>query len=185
MSNSKRDLERKKKEELEKLKKGELKSISEAPSSSHGSFWEQLLRIKYLNGEYEPFVQCRLCNELLSYVMVNGTTSISTHVKNCLEKSSKIGKNKTLDSYLSKSNVVSVAGDEKRSITIACAKMCSFDMRPYTIVKGSGFLLLCQNLIDLGYRYGAENLVNLQLGQFYLIQQMFLVRFHKLLTNTE
>ncbi len=139
MSNSKKDLKRKKKEVLEKLKKGKLITTVEPPSSSHGSFWEQLLRIKCLNDECEPFVQCRLCHEILSYSISNGTSTISYHVKNCLDKSNKMKNNKTLDSYLSKSTDVSVTADDKRSITIACAKLCSFDMRPFNIVKGVGF----------------------------------------------
>ncbi|CAF0995725.1 unnamed protein product [Rotaria sp. Silwood1] len=61
-------MERKKKDMIEKLKSGEFIAIVEPPSSSHGSFWEHLLRIKCLNNEYQPFVQCRLCYEILSYI---------------------------------------------------------------------------------------------------------------------
>jgi hypothetical protein len=158
MLNSKKDLERKKKEVLEKLKKGELTTTAEPSSSSHGSFWEQLLRIKCSNDEYEPFVQCRLCHEILSYSISNGTSTISYHVKKCLDKSNKVKNNKTLDSYLSKSTGVNAATDDKRSITVACAKLCAFDMRPFNIVKGVGFSSLCQSLINLGYEYGTAKL---------------------------
>ncbi|CAF0981740.1 unnamed protein product [Rotaria sordida] len=154
MSNSKQDIERKKKQVIEKLKTGEFIAILEPPSSSHGSFWQHLLRIKCLNNEYQPFVQCQLCYEILSYSISNGTSTISYHVKNCLNKSSVLKSNKTIDSYVSKNTEVNVTVDDKRSITVACAKFCSFDMRPFSIVKGQGFTNLCQNLINIGYQYG-------------------------------
>jgi hypothetical protein len=159
MSDSKKDVEQKKKEVLTKLKNGELIAKAEAPPSSHGSFWEYLLRIKCSNDVvYQPFVQCRLCNDILTYSILNGTSTISYHVKNCLDKSKKSKKNKTLDSYFTKPAEVNVTFDDKRSITIACAKLCSFDIRPFNIVKGPGFTYLCQSLIDLGYRYGTAKL---------------------------
>ncbi len=143
---------------MEKLKRGELIAKTEPPLSSHGSFWEHLLRIKCSNNEYQPFVQCRFCNEILSYSISNGTSTISYHVKSCLDKSSKLKTNKTIHSYLSKPTEVNVTFDNKRLITIACAKLCSFDIRPFNIVKGPGFTFLCQSLIDLGYQYGIAKL---------------------------
>jgi hypothetical protein len=40
--------------------------------------------------------------------------------------------------------------DVKRLVTDACAKMCSYDLRPYEMVSGRGFELLCQTLVDVG-----------------------------------
>ncbi|CAF1199180.1 unnamed protein product [Adineta ricciae] len=158
MSDSKKDMERKKKEVMKKLKNGEFIAKAEPPSSSHGSFWQHLLRVKSSNDEYQPFVQCRLCNDILSYSISNGTSTISYHVKNCLEKSNQPKNNYTLDKYLNKPNEVNVSADDKRSITVACAKFCSFDMRSFNIVKGSGFTYLCQSLLNLGYQYGVAKL---------------------------
>jgi hypothetical protein len=158
MSDTKKDVERRKKEVIEKLKKGELVSTPEPPSSSHGSFWEHLHRIKCSNNEYQPFVQCQLCYDVLSYSILNGTSTISYHVKNCLDKSKKLKNNKTLDNYLLKSSDTNVTVDDKRSITIACAKFCAFDMRPFNIVKGVGFTSLCEKLIEVGYRFGVGKL---------------------------
>src|SRR5690242_10841874 len=81
MSDSKKDTERKKKEMLEKLKNGDFTVKAEPPLLSHGSFWEHLLRIKCSNNEYQPFVECRICNYILSYSISNGTSSISYHDK--------------------------------------------------------------------------------------------------------
>ncbi|CAF4191956.1 unnamed protein product, partial [Rotaria sp. Silwood2] len=55
MFNSKTDIKRKKKWAIEKLKTGEFIATVEPLSSSHGSLWEHLLRIKRLNNEYPPF----------------------------------------------------------------------------------------------------------------------------------
>ncbi|CAF1494105.1 unnamed protein product [Adineta ricciae] len=158
MSDSKKDTERKKKEVMDKLKNGEFIAKAEPSSSSHGSFCQHLLRVKCSSDEYQPFVQCRLCNDILSYSISNGTSTISYHVKNCLEKSTQLKNKNTLDKYLNKPNEVSVSFDDKRSITVACAKFCSFDMRSFNIVKGSGFKYLCQSLINLGYQYGVAKL---------------------------
>ena len=154
MSGSKKDVERKRKEAVEKLKSGEYLTIAERPLSAYGSFWEHLSRIKCLKNEYQLFVQCRLCHEILSYSVPNGTSTISYHVKNCLDEVKILKNHKTLDTYLAKSIDANVILNDKRSITIACAKFCSFDMSSFNIVKDSGFISLYQNLIDLGYQYG-------------------------------
>ncbi|CAF4332451.1 unnamed protein product, partial [Rotaria sordida] len=75
--NSKKDMERKKKQIIEKLKTGEFIATVEPPSSSYGSFLEHLLHIKCLNNEYQSFVQRRLFYEILSYSISNETSTIS------------------------------------------------------------------------------------------------------------
>ncbi|CAF3564654.1 unnamed protein product [Rotaria socialis] len=90
--------------------------------------------------------------------MVNGTSTISNHVKNCLNKFSKPNNNKNLDDFVSKAAQVNVLAEDKRSITVACAKFCSFDLRPCSIVKGVGSSTLCQSLINLGYQHGQAKL---------------------------
>lgn len=52
---------------FKKLKTGELTAKAEPPSSSHDSFWEQLIHIKCSNNQYQPFVQCQLYYEISSY----------------------------------------------------------------------------------------------------------------------
>ena len=68
MSDSQKDMECKTKEVIEKLKTGEFITKAKRPLSSHDSLWEHLSRIKFLNNEYQPFVQCRLRNEILSQI---------------------------------------------------------------------------------------------------------------------
>ncbi len=51
----------KKKEILSAIKEGKLCTTAEPPSLSSGDFWSSLLRIKDLNGIYEPFVSLLRC----------------------------------------------------------------------------------------------------------------------------
>ena len=60
---------------MEKLKNGEFTAKAEPSLSSHGSFWEHLLRIKCSNNEYQPFVHCGIRNDILSYSTSNGTST--------------------------------------------------------------------------------------------------------------
>lgn len=128
MPDPKKDVKRNKKQVMEKLQNGELITTKEPPSSSTGTFWKSLWRIKSLNDEYQPFVICKLCEEILLYSMVNGTSTISNHVKKSLNKFSKPDNNKTLDDFVSKTAPFNVSADNKRSITIVCAKFCSLDL---------------------------------------------------------
>ena len=50
---------------------------------------------------------------------------------------------------ISKDNPVSA--DVKRAFTEACAAFCSYDLRPFEIVNGNGFGVLCQCLLDIAY----------------------------------
>ncbi len=72
MSNSKK-IWNDKKEVIEKLRNGDFTAHAEPPLSLHGSFGNHLLRIKCSNNEYQPFVQCEICNKILSYSISNRT----------------------------------------------------------------------------------------------------------------
>lgn len=56
-----------------------------------------------------------------------------------------------------------VSADAKRSFIEACAKFCSFDLRPFEIIHGNGFTVLCQSLLDIAYenscRINASDLI--------------------------
>jgi hypothetical protein len=147
----------KKKEILSAIKEGKLCTSAEPPSLSSGEFWSSLLRIKDLNGIYEPFVQCTICQQILSYESKNGTKSLNSHVQSCIRKTNLSKCNLSIENYVKKSSDVSP--DDKRLITIACSKYCAFDMRSFNSVNGDGFRQLCQALFDLGYKYGSMRLV--------------------------
>ncbi|CAF1456575.1 unnamed protein product [Didymodactylos carnosus] len=132
--------------------------ITESPSGAEGEFWSILRRIKDSNESFLPFVQCSICNQLLTYKPQNGTTTISGHVANGLKSSAVKTTTNSIDKYMKKD--LKVTPDEKRSITIACAKYCAFDMRLFNSVEGKSlsFQLLCKSLVDLGYRYGTAKI---------------------------
>ena len=145
----------KKKEISSGIKEGKLCTTAEPPQSSSGEFWSNLLRIKTSNDIYEPFVQCTLCQQILSYESKNGTKSLSNHVQSCLRKSNVSKSILSIENYTQKAGI---PADDKRSVTVACSKFCAFDMRSFNSVNGDGFRQLCQTLFDLGYRYGSTRL---------------------------
>ena len=75
-----------------------------------------------------------------------GSSTLKNHASAC--KISPTSASYTIDNMLIKTN--NVSSEIKRLISDACAKMCSFDIRPYEMVSGRGFELLCQTLIDVG-----------------------------------
>ncbi|CAF1538832.1 unnamed protein product, partial [Rotaria sordida] len=158
MSNklSKSQIEDKKKEIVSKIKEGRLCTTKERPTSAKGEFWSNLLRIKDMNGIYEPFVQCVICQQILSYEVKNGTNSLNLHVQSCTKKTSLPKSTMPIDNYVKKD--ISIPPDDKRMITVACSKYCAFDMRSFNSVNGEGFKQLCQALIDLSYKYGLAKL---------------------------
>ncbi|CAF4905652.1 unnamed protein product, partial [Rotaria sp. Silwood1] len=150
---SRKNIEQKKKQILNLLNAGTLITTEEAPSSSNGEFWSNLLRIRQANDTdmFEPFVQCNICKQILSYEPKNGTNSLSQHVHKCLKKTTTSKTTKSIQKYLKKDPSVSL--EDKQKITIACAKFCAFDMQSFNTVKGDGFQQLCQTLIELGYKF--------------------------------
>ncbi len=64
-----------KKEMIEKLKNGDLTAHTEPPLSSHDSFRKHLLCIKCSSNEYQPFVQCGICNKTLLHSISNATST--------------------------------------------------------------------------------------------------------------
>ena len=145
-------LEEKKKEVLRALKERTLHATREPPTSSTGEFWSSLLRIKNSDDVYEPFVQCDVLTHILSYEAKNETNSLNLHVQSCTKKSTAHQSTSSFDSYIKKD--ISISQDDKRSITIACAKYCASDMRSFNSIHGDGFQQLCQTLIDTGYKFG-------------------------------
>jgi hypothetical protein len=144
--------EEKKREIIRLLKDGSLQTTNEPPTSSTAEFWSSLLRIKNSDDIYEPFVQCTVCQQILSYESKNGTNSLNLHVQGCSKKTTPRQSTWSIDSYMRKD--ITVSQDDKRSITIACAKYCAFDMRSFNSIHGDGFQMLCQTLIDIGYKLG-------------------------------
>ena len=153
--------DQRKREIISAIKAGKLCTTAEPPSLSSGEFWSSLLRIKDLNGNYEPFVQCTKCQQILSYESKNGTKSLNIHVPSCARKTNVSQCNLSIENYVEKT--INIPPDDKKLITIACSKYCAFDMRPFNSVNGDGFRPLYHTLFALGYRYGSARLTKLTL----------------------
>ncbi|CAF4081323.1 unnamed protein product [Rotaria sp. Silwood1] len=102
MSNklSKSQIEDKKKRNLSKIKEGRLCTTKERPTSAKCEFWSNLLRIKDMNGIYEPFVQCIICQQILSYEVKTRTNSLNLHAQSCTKKSSLPKSTMPIDNYV-------------------------------------------------------------------------------------
>ncbi|CAF2122290.1 unnamed protein product, partial [Rotaria magnacalcarata] len=104
------------------------------------------------NDVYEPFVQCTICQQILSCDVKNGTNSLTLHVQNCTKKINLPKSTMPIDCYTKK--IAAASSDDKRTVNLACSKYCAFDMRSFNSVHGDGFKQICQVLIDIGYKYG-------------------------------
>ncbi|CAF2137251.1 unnamed protein product [Rotaria magnacalcarata] len=129
------------------IEAGQLQTTEDSPSSSTGEFWSSLLRIKDSNDVYEPFVQCTICQQILSYDVKNGTNSLKLHVQNCTKKINLPKSTMPIDCYTNK--ITTVSYDDKRTVTLACLKYFAFDMCPFNSVHGDRFKQICQVLIDI------------------------------------
>ncbi|CAF0811745.1 unnamed protein product [Didymodactylos carnosus] len=131
---------------------GELFTIAGRPAGATGDFWSSLKRIKDKDDLFEPFVQCSVCDRLFVYEPKNGTTTLSLHVQNCLKQEKTLKSQPPISTAMKTTTTIN--SDEKRSVTIACAKYCAFDLKSCNSVDDQGFQQLCQKLIDIGYKYG-------------------------------
>ncbi|CAF1432993.1 unnamed protein product [Rotaria magnacalcarata] len=129
------------------IRADQLQTTEDSPSSSTGESRSSLLRIKDSNDVYEPFVQCTICQQILSYDVKNGTNSLKLHVQNCTKKINLPKSTMPIDCYTNK--IAAVSSDNKRMVTLACSKCCAFDMRSFNSVHGDGFKQICQVLIDI------------------------------------
>ncbi|CAF3370412.1 unnamed protein product [Rotaria socialis] len=95
------------------IKAGQLQTTEDSPSSSPGEFWSSLLRIKDSDDVYEPFVQCTICQQILSYDVKNETNSLKLHVQNCTKKINLPKSAMSIDCYTNK--IATLSSDDKRT----------------------------------------------------------------------
>jgi hypothetical protein len=93
-------LRRKKREILSGIKDGRFCTIEEPPTLSTGEFWLNLFLIKDSNVEYEPFVQCITCQQILSYEAKTGTNSLNIHLQNWINKISVFKPTMPIDNFI-------------------------------------------------------------------------------------
>jgi len=143
MNNLKKEKENIKK----KIEQGIFKTCGKS-STATASWWNRFVRIQDDEENIISFVQCIKCLSVLAYDSnKTGSSAQKSHAEACRGGVANASNNQDIRIMLNKDNNVSAA--EKSSFTEACAKYCSFDLRPFETMNGDGFQILCQSLLDL------------------------------------
>ncbi|CAF1031432.1 unnamed protein product [Rotaria sordida] len=102
-------------------------------------------------GNIIPFVQCTKCLSIFAYESCKtGLSTHKAHAEGCLGSSSpSSSKNQDIIVMMNKDNNSNILADLKSVFTETCAKFCAYDLHPYESVRGHGFQILCQSLLDL------------------------------------
>jgi len=131
-----------------KLEQGGFNTCSK-PTSATASWWNTFVRIKDEKENIIPFVQCIKCLSIFAYESTKtGSSTHKAHAESCLGGGSpSSSKNQDISVIMNKESNMSAG--IKSVFTEACAKYCAFDLRPYESVRGHGFVILCQSLLDL------------------------------------
>ncbi|BBN02288.1 hypothetical protein Mp_2g14090 [Marchantia polymorpha subsp. ruderalis] len=87
------------------------------------------------------FVCCNKCLTVYQYRSANGTTAMSKH--SCPPAET----NQVMTATATRRDATT---SEKKLITVALADMCAVDMRPFYIVKGTGFRNYTQTVLNIG-----------------------------------
>ncbi|PTQ37542.1 hypothetical protein MARPO_0056s0021, partial [Marchantia polymorpha] len=87
------------------------------------------------------FVCCNKCLTVYQYRSANGTTAMSKH--SCTPAET----NQVMTATATRRDATT---SEKILITVALADMCAVDMRPFYIVKGTGFRNYTQTVLNIG-----------------------------------
>ena len=154
---------KKSKEDIKiKLEKGIFKTCPK-PNVATATWWQNFLRIQDDKESIIPYVQCIKCLSILVYDSnKTGSSTHKAHAEMCLGGGNpSLSKSQDITSMMNREN--RVPADVKRLFTEACATFCSYDLRPFEIVNGSGFEVLCQSLLDVAYnascRIKASNII--------------------------
>lgn len=114
--------------------------------------WELFLTITTdVDGEKTviPYVSCTKCGHVLSYDSAKGGTShLRRHADGCSGPSALAP---SVSNYF---KTVKLPKNVKHGITLKCVDFVCKDLRPFSIVKGEGFMALAQALINVGTKHG-------------------------------
>ena len=99
---------------------------------------------------FSDHVLCIKCKALLKWKSRDGTSGLKAHIKSCVGKvdSPKITKFAVAESFKKLSTI------DKAGLVNTISNMCATDIRPFSIVEGSGFKKLVEQLISIGAKYG-------------------------------
>jgi hypothetical protein len=143
------------KREKENIKKKIEQSIFNTcskPPSATAFWWNTFVRIKDDKENIIPFVQCIKCFSIFAYESTKtGSSTHKAHAESCLGGGSpSSSKDQDISVMFNKDN--NALAGLKSTFTEACAKFCAYDLRSYEAVRGHGFQILCQTLLDLAYK---------------------------------
>ena len=115
----------------------------------------QAFHLVNVDTEYCGYVHCHKCHQLLKWKSKDGTSGLNNHIKSC--KPGEMSKSLSIKEIFTAkvaSRGASLSAEDKSAFTDCEAKMCASDIRPFSIVEGSGFREVAANLISIGARYG-------------------------------
>lgn len=93
------------------------------------------------------FALCNKCTVVVTFKKKDGTSGLKRH----LRKGEKPATQKKITSFVERKSLPACATDQLRTDLV---KFIARDLRPYNTVEGTGFLNVCQTLIDFGAKYG-------------------------------
>lgn len=141
------------KSRIQKLIKDKDKIISYSPIDSRCAIIKTRSKRVLFNTITTQFIKCNECAELITYS--SNTKSANRHFRNCKLKptssdseSPHVGK---ITSHLFNNDLPS---EIKSDLSALASRVCSDDIRPFSLFNGSAFKNYCQALINLGAAKG-------------------------------
>ncbi|XP_055351531.1 uncharacterized protein LOC129597860 isoform X2 [Paramacrobiotus metropolitanus] len=133
---------------------GTLSKVQATGASRRSQVWEHFMEIHEVgSGDILPYVYCVSCKEVFKHISRNGTSHLSSHIRDsCRPVVVKSQPKITSFVQSGKAPVVSVTA--KTMVTESCVRFVAEDMRSFESVKGNGFIRLIQTAIDIGDQYG-------------------------------
>lgn len=132
----------------EKIKKGELKTKKKEGQKS--SVWERFSEVVKDDESSAGYVICNICEAI--YVFNSHKTGTSNMVHHVCAKARSLPN--SLTSFVRR-DIKRIPVEVKHKFVDDCVDMCCWDMRPFDIVSGKGFVKVAQTLINIGAKYGA------------------------------
>ncbi|CAF3834344.1 unnamed protein product [Rotaria sordida] len=135
-----------------KIEEGVFKTCSK-PKLATASWWNTFVRITDERENIIPFVQCLKCLSIFSYeANKTGSSTHRSHAQCCFGGGAPSpSRNQDISTLINKNK--NMFAGAKSTFTEACAKFCAYDLRPFEIVNGYGFEVLCQSILDLAHQH--------------------------------
>ncbi|CAF3864395.1 unnamed protein product, partial [Rotaria sp. Silwood1] len=123
------------------------------PKLATASWWNTFVRITDEKENIIPFVQCLKCLSIFSYeANKTGSSTHRSHAQYCFGGGAPSpSRNQDISTLINKNK--NMFAGAKSAFTEACAKFCAYDLRPFEIVNGYGFEVLCQSILDLAHQH--------------------------------